>query len=186
MIASGQEQNAAKDGLVSMTERIMLGIESSCDDTSIAILKGQQLLGQFAAVQHIHSKYGGVVPEFASRAHQVHIVPVLEGALKEAGCSLRQIDGIAYTRGPGLHGSLLVGSAFARSSGLVAGGAHVPGAPHEGPCGGALDGRCSAQSQSAHDGPYGLRGSHPALGGALSHGHARHRDHHGRRCRRSI
>jgi len=75
MIASGQEQNAAKDGLVSMTERIMLGIESSCDDTSIAILKGQQLLGQFAAVQHIHSKYGGVVPEFASRAHQVHIVP---------------------------------------------------------------------------------------------------------------
>ena len=115
MMASGQEQNAAKDGLVSMTERIMLGIESSCDDTSIAILKGQQLLGQFAAVQHIHSKYGGVVPEFASRAHQVHIVPVLEGALKEAGCSLRQIDGIAYTRGPGLHGSLLVGSAFARS-----------------------------------------------------------------------
>ena len=86
MMASGQEQNAAIDGLVSVSNRIMLGIESSCDDTSIAILKGRELLGQFAAVQHIHSKYGGVVPEFASRAHQAHIVPVLQGALKEAGC----------------------------------------------------------------------------------------------------
>ena len=115
MMASGQEQNAAIDGLVSVSNRIMLGIESSCDDTSIAILKGRELLGQFAAVQHIHSKYGGVVPEFASRAHQAHIVPVLQGALKEAGCRLDQIEGVAYTRGPGLHGSLLVGSAFARS-----------------------------------------------------------------------
>ena len=115
MMASGQKRNAANDGLVSMTHRIMLGIESSCDDTSIAVLKGRELLGQFAAVQHIHSKYGGVVPEFASRAHQAHIVPVLEGALKEAGCRLDQVDGVAYTRGPGLQGSLLVGSAFARS-----------------------------------------------------------------------
>ncbi len=114
-MSSGQEQNAQNDGFVSMPNRIMLGIESSCDDTSIAVLRGRELLGQFAAVQHIHSKYGGVVPEFASRAHQAHIVPVLEGALKEAGCRLDQIDGIAYTRGPGLHGSLLVGSAFARS-----------------------------------------------------------------------
>lgn len=98
-----------------LPERIMLGIESSCDDTSIAILKGNDLLGQFAAVQHIHAKYGGVVPEFASRAHQLHIVPVLEGALQQAGCRLDQVEGIAYTRGPGLQGSLLVGSAFARS-----------------------------------------------------------------------
>ena len=114
-MSSGQQQNAENDGLVSMANRVMLGIESSCDDTSIAVLKGRELMGQFAAVQHIHSKYGGVVPEFASRAHQAHIVPVLEGALKEAGCVLGDIDGIAYTRGPGLHGSLLVGSAFARS-----------------------------------------------------------------------
>lgn len=93
----------------------MLGIESSCDDTSIAVLRGNELLGQFAAVQHVHAKYGGVVPEFASRAHQAHIVPVLNGALEQAGCTLADLEGIAYTRGPGLQGSLLVGSAFARS-----------------------------------------------------------------------
>lgn len=100
---------------VSFSERVMLGIESSCDDTSIAVLRGNRLLSQFAAVQHVHAKYGGVVPEFASRAHQAHIVPVLHGALEQAGCSLSDLDGIAYTRGPGLQGSLLVGSAFARS-----------------------------------------------------------------------
>ena len=93
----------------------MLGIESSCDDTSIAILRGNELLGQFAAVQHVHAKYGGVVPEFASRAHQAHIVPVLEGALEKSRCTLADLHGVAYTRGPGLQGSLLVGSAFARS-----------------------------------------------------------------------
>lgn len=96
-------------------DRIMLGIESSCDDTSIAVLKGRELLGQFAAVQHVHAKYGGVVPEFASRAHQAHIVPVLHGALEQSGCALSDLHGVAYTRGPGLQGSLLVGSAFARS-----------------------------------------------------------------------
>ena len=98
-------------------ERVMLGIESSCDDTSIAILRGSEVLSQFTAAQHIHAQYGGVVPEFASRAHQVHIVPVLEGALSQAGCTLQDLDGVAYTRGPGLQGSLLVGSAFARSLG---------------------------------------------------------------------
>ena len=95
--------------------RLMLGIESSCDDTSIAVLRGNVFLSQFTAAQHIHAKYGGVVPEFASRAHQRHIVPVLNGALAQAGCTLEDIEGIAYTRGPGLHGSMLVGSAFARS-----------------------------------------------------------------------
>ena len=94
---------------------IMLGIESSCDDTSIAVMKGDVVLSQFTAAQHIHSKYGGVVPEFASRAHQKHILPVLNGALERAGCALSDLNGIAYTRGPGLNGSLLVGSAFARS-----------------------------------------------------------------------
>ena len=100
-----------------LPDRVMLGIESSCDDTSIAILKGNRLLAQFTAAQHVHAKFGGVVPEFASRAHQIHIVPVLEGALKEAGCQLSDLEGVAYTRGPGLQGSLLVGSAFARSLG---------------------------------------------------------------------
>ena len=96
-------------------DRLMLGIESSCDDTSIALLRGNVLLAQFTAAQHIHAKYGGVVPEFASRAHQRHILPVLEGALEQAGCTLQDVEGVAYTRGPGLNGSLLVGSAFARS-----------------------------------------------------------------------
>lgn len=96
-------------------DRLMLGIESSCDDTSIALLRGNVLLAQFTAAQHIHAKYGGVVPEFASRAHQRHILPVLEGALEQADCTLQDVEGVAYTRGPGLNGSLLVGSAFARS-----------------------------------------------------------------------
>lgn len=96
-------------------DRVMLGIESSCDDTSIAILRGHVVLAQYTAAQHIHAQYGGVVPEFASRAHQRHILPVLEGALEQAGCTLQDLEGVAYTRGPGLNGSLLVGSAFARS-----------------------------------------------------------------------
>ena len=95
--------------------RIMLGIESSCDDTSIAVLRGSEFVAQFTAAQHIHAKYGGVVPEFASRAHQRHILPVLHGVLEQAGLTLDDVDGVAYTRGPGLHGSLLVGSAVARS-----------------------------------------------------------------------
>ena len=100
---------------VRIPSTIMLGIESSCDDTSIAVMKGDVVLSQFTAAQHIHSKYGGVVPEFASRAHQKHILPVLNGALEQAGCALSDVNGVAYTRGPGLNGSLLVGSAFARS-----------------------------------------------------------------------
>ena len=115
MMDSGHLKNPTTDGVLPLSQRVMLGIESSCDDTSIAVLRGNALLGQFAAVQHIHAKYGGVVPEFASRAHQAHIVPVLEGALVQAGCTLEDVEGVAYTRGPGLQGSLLVGSAFARS-----------------------------------------------------------------------
>ena len=104
-----------KSSGVVVDERLMLGIESSCDDTSIAVLRGNVLLSQFTAAQHIHAKYGGVVPEFASRAHQRHILPVLETALEQAGVGLSDLEGVAYTRGPGLNGSLLVGSAFARS-----------------------------------------------------------------------
>lgn len=104
-----------KEGNWKVPQRVMLGIESSCDDTSIAVLRGSEFLAQFTAAQHIHAKYGGVVPEFASRAHQRHILPVLHGALEQAGMTLDDVEGIAYTRGPGLHGSLLVGSAFARS-----------------------------------------------------------------------
>ena len=100
---------------IQVENRLMLGIESSCDDTSIAVLRGNVLLSQFTAAQHIHAKYGGVVPEFASRAHQRHILPVLETALEQAGVSFSDVEGVAYTRGPGLNGSLLVGSAFARS-----------------------------------------------------------------------
>jgi N6-L-threonylcarbamoyladenine synthase len=104
----------AEEGNITVPSTRMLGIESSCDDTSIAVLEGNVVRSQFTAVQHIHAKYGGVVPEFASRAHQRHILPVLEGALAQAGCALSDLDGIAYTRGPGLNGSLLVGSSFAR------------------------------------------------------------------------
>lgn len=92
----------------------ILGIESSCDDTSAAVLRGNVLLSNVIASQSVHIKYGGVIPELASRAHQQNIVPVVDTALKEAGVTIDQIDGIAFTRGPGLLGSLLVGSSFAK------------------------------------------------------------------------
>ena len=95
-------------------QSIILGIESSCDDTSIAVLKGRKILSNFVANQEIHAEFGGVVPELASRAHQQNIIPVIEKGLKEANCTLKDIDAIAYTRGPGLLGSLLVGSSFAK------------------------------------------------------------------------
>jgi N6-L-threonylcarbamoyladenine synthase len=99
---------------------VILGIESSCDDTSAAIIRDRQLLSNVIAGQDVHRKYGGVVPELASRAHQQNIVPVVDSALKEAGISRREIDAVAFTRGPGLLGSLLVGSSFAKgfSAGL--------------------------------------------------------------------
>lgn len=97
----------------------ILGIESSCDDTSCAILKNGFLLSNVTANQKIHEQYGGVIPELASRDHQKNIVPVIDAALKKANITLSQINGIAVTRGPGLSGSLLVGLSFAKSLSLA-------------------------------------------------------------------
>ena len=93
----------------------ILGIESSCDDTSAAILCNDRVLSNVVADQKIHSEYGGVVPELASRAHQQNIVPVVHQAIETSGISKNQISAIAFTRGPGLMGSLLVGASFAKS-----------------------------------------------------------------------
>jgi N6-L-threonylcarbamoyladenine synthase len=93
---------------------IILGIESSCDDTSAAVLQGEYLLSNVMASQEVHRKYGGVVPELASRAHQQNILPVVNQAIAEAGITLDDVDAIAYTRGPGLLGSLLVGTSYAK------------------------------------------------------------------------
>jgi len=96
-------------------EPIILGIESSCDDTSAAILQGQKILSNIVANQQVHSLYGGVVPELASRAHQQNIIPVVDAAIKKANIKKEDISAIAFTKGPGLLGSLLVGSSFAKS-----------------------------------------------------------------------
>lgn len=93
----------------------ILAIESSCDDTGAAVLKNKKVLSNVIAGQKIHAAYGGVVPELASRAHQQHIVPVVDQALKQAGIDKEQLDAIAFTQGPGLMGSLLVGTSFAKS-----------------------------------------------------------------------
>ncbi|UYW02046.1 tRNA (adenosine(37)-N6)-threonylcarbamoyltransferase complex transferase subunit TsaD [Flavobacterium agricola] len=93
----------------------ILAIESSCDDTSAAILCNDKVITNVVASQSIHQKYGGVVPELASRAHQQNIVPVVDIAIKDAGITKDQISGIAFTQGPGLMGSLLVGGNFAKS-----------------------------------------------------------------------
>lgn len=95
-------------------EITILGIESSCDDTSAAIIRGQKLLSNVIASQAIHTQYGGVIPELASRAHGQNIVPVIDSAIKQAGIEPEEIDAIAFTRGPGLMGSLLVGISFAK------------------------------------------------------------------------
>lgn len=93
---------------------VILGIESSCDDTSIAILQGNQILANIVSNQKVHAEFGGVVPELASRAHQQNIVPTLKVALNRSNKSLKDVSAIAYTKGPGLMGSLLVGSSFAK------------------------------------------------------------------------
>ncbi len=95
-------------------DTIILGIESSCDDTSAAVIKNGVLLSNVTASQAVHESYGGVVPELASRAHQQNIVPVVDQALKRAGVEREQLSAIAFTRGPGLMGSLLVGVSFAK------------------------------------------------------------------------
>ena len=93
----------------------ILAIESSCDDTAAAILRNDAVLSNIIATQDVHKQYGGIVPELASRAHQQNIIPVVDQALKKAGVSKNELSAIAYTRGPGLLGSLLVGTSFAKS-----------------------------------------------------------------------
>ena len=99
----------------------ILAIESSCDDTAAAVLQNATVLSNVVANQRIHEEYGGVVPELASRAHQQNIVPVVELALKKAGITKDQLNGVAFTQGPGLMGSLLVGSSFAKSFSMALG-----------------------------------------------------------------
>ena len=101
----------------------ILGIESSCDDTAAAVLNHNKVLSNCITNQEIHSQYGGVVPELASRAHQANIIPVVEQALKRAEVKQNQLSAIAYTQGPGLLGSLLVGNSFAKSMAM---GLNIP------------------------------------------------------------
>jgi len=100
---------------MSLKNIYILGIESSCDDTAAAVLCNGKILSNVIATQAIHESYGGVVPELASRAHQQNIVPVVDQALKKAGISTSDLDAVAFTQGPGLMGSLLVGTSFAKS-----------------------------------------------------------------------
>jgi N6-L-threonylcarbamoyladenine synthase len=93
----------------------ILGIESSCDDTSASVIKNGKILSNVIATQNIHEQYGGVVPELASRAHQQNIIPTVDSALKNAGVSKKDLTAIAFTRGPGLMGALLVGTSFAKA-----------------------------------------------------------------------
>lgn len=99
---------------MSNKQTIILGIESSCDDTSAAIIKNTTILSNVIANQEIHKTYGGVVPELASRAHQQNIIPVVHAAIEKAGIEKEDIDAVAFTCGPGLLGSLLVGTSFAK------------------------------------------------------------------------
>ncbi|MEO5641761.1 MAG: tRNA (adenosine(37)-N6)-threonylcarbamoyltransferase complex transferase subunit TsaD [Bacteroidia bacterium] len=100
---------------------VILGIESSCDETAAAVIKDGKLLANIVAGQDVHKLWGGVIPELASRAHQQNIVPVIDKTLKDAGILPSEIDGIAFTRGPGLLGSLLVGASFAKGFALALG-----------------------------------------------------------------
>ena len=102
-----------------MKETVILAIESSCDDTSAAVIREGILLSNVTASQGVHEEFGGVVPELASRAHQLNIVPVVDAALKRAGVEPNQLSAIAFTRGPGLLGSLLVGTSFAKGLALA-------------------------------------------------------------------
>jgi N6-L-threonylcarbamoyladenine synthase len=97
----------------------ILAVESSCDDTSVAVVRDGYVLSNLIANQEIHMSYGGVVPELASRAHQANIVPVTQQALARAGIEIREVDAVAFTRGPGLLGSLLVGTSFAKGFALA-------------------------------------------------------------------
>ena len=103
------------------TSVVILAIESSCDDTSAAVIRDGKLLSNVIASQKVHEEYGGVVPELASRAHQLNIVPVVDAALRRAGVAREELSAIAFTRGPGLLGSLLVGTSFAKGLALSLG-----------------------------------------------------------------
>jgi N6-L-threonylcarbamoyladenine synthase len=106
-----------------MTEPTILAIESSCDETSAAVIRGGKVLSNIIATQAVHEKYGGVVPELASRAHQQNIIPVVAQALSTANVTKNELNAVAFTRGPGLLGALLVGSSFAKSFAL---GLNIP------------------------------------------------------------
>ena len=115
-------ENSKKEQVEEQKEEIIiLAIESSCDDTSAAVLRNGILLSNVTASQAVHEAYGGVVPELASRAHQQNIVPVVDQALRRAGVAKEQLSAIAFTRGPGLMGSLLVGVSFAKGLALSLG-----------------------------------------------------------------
>src|SRR6186713_1808902 len=98
---------------------IILGIESSCDETAAAVSINDNILANIIATQKVHESFGGVVPELASRAHQLNIIPVVDQALKQANITKNDIDAVAFTNGPGLMGALLVGSSFAKSFALA-------------------------------------------------------------------
>ena len=104
---------------MSVETRIILGIETSCDDTSVAIVHGKKILANYVSSQSVHESFGGVVPELASRCHLESIIPVLELALTKSKVNLNDIDGIAFTQGPGLLGSLMVGVSFAKGLALA-------------------------------------------------------------------
>ena len=106
---------------MSQKNTYILGIESSCDDTSASVLKNETILSNIIATQDIHKAYGGVVPELASRAHLQNIVPVVDQAIKAAGITIHDIDAIAFTKGPGLLGSLVVGTSFSKAFSLALG-----------------------------------------------------------------
>lgn len=107
--------NTSSKPVTSAKPTIILAIESSCDETSAAVSKNGRVLSNVVATQSVHEHYGGVVPELASRAHQQHIVPVINQALREANITKTMLSAVAYTRGPGLLGALLVGASFAKS-----------------------------------------------------------------------
>jgi len=104
-----------------MSSPIILAIESSCDDTSAAVMVGGEIRANVVATQQVHEQYGGVVPELASRAHQQHLIPVVQEAMRRANVAKEQIDAVAFTQGPGLLGSLLVGGMFAKTFALALG-----------------------------------------------------------------
>ncbi len=110
--------NFAKSIRKALKKTYILGIESSCDDTSASVICDGKVLSNIVANQEVHAKYGGVVPELASRAHQQNIIPVVQQAIERAGIQKTDLDAISFTKGPGLMGSLLVGTSFAKSLAL--------------------------------------------------------------------